>query len=478
MASTLSVQTDRIWQRRWLVLAITFVATFGAYITSHGHATYTSRVLLSAASTRPPTYDSILAQGYAYYLNDPTYQADFVRRPGFPAGVESFSAQFVAASPLLYVQATADSAAAAEAAAPKIAQLYISDINGQLDSSRDKTTANMTAAMMKAWGDRLAASDPNAFTAQIQLQQQIDLVNSDQSNRLTLMQVGAGATATGAGRTRTLATGLLGGLILGSVVAMMIGAATRRLYTDYDITEKTGVRVLEVIPTEAGPEGRARREVQLRHLANIVARASDHAPTSVAVCPISDGEAGSQIARAIAEQRAVQGARTVFVDADLRRSHDTGAPAGVAEFLARNDNSADLVTASDTANFGEISAGATTGDPYPLFDRTRVAELIDVAGVDRDLVVLQVPPISTAPESQIVADVADTTVLVIERGRTTVRDVEDAVRAVNQVGAEVLGVVLVDTSTPGRWRIPRLPLTRQTTEPAESVDAAAPISST
>ncbi|WP_067689359.1 hypothetical protein [Nocardia jejuensis] len=501
MANTLNVLWDRIWQRRALVVAIALVAMLGAYLSAHGRGvTYTSRVLVSAGSTRPPTQDAILAQGFTYYLNDPTYQAAIGRKSGFPEDIYSFSAQFVSASPLFYVQVTAATPAAAEAAAPKVAQLYVEDVNGRLDESRKATADAMTAAMMAVWGDRLRADDPNAFSAQIQLQQQIDALNADSANRLTILQSGAGAAANGTGKTRTLATGMVGGVLLGCVVAIMAGAATRRLYTDYDVVEKTGVRTLDVVPPGGTPARDARRQVVLRHISNLVAKAGTTSPTSVAVAPISQGVAAQRLARAIAEHRAGQGAKVLFVDADLRGSEAAVAASGTPEQDSAGQDSAGQdkaaqgaagpnAAARETAGrgesgfaagrvepglaellrgsvsdlravtsdrgpdgFAEIAPGAFTGDPYALFDRDRFRAFLHEAGSAADLIVIQVPPIGTASESQIVTDLTDLTVLVIERGRTRVREVQEAVRAVNQVGAEVLGAVLVDTSEPRESR--------------------------
>ncbi|NNH70796.1 hypothetical protein HLB23_13125 [Nocardia uniformis] len=447
MTNTLTVVVDRIWQRRLLVVAVALVVLFGAFLTAQGESTtYTSRVLVSAGSTRPPTQDAILAQGYTYYLNDPTYQANLKQTPGFPTDIYGFSAEFVTGSPLFVVQVTAATPEAAKDAAPKVTQAYVDDVNDRLDASRNETTADMTAAMMKVWGDRLAEGDPNAFSAQVQLQQQIDHLNSDQSNRLTIMQSSVGATAQSPGTTRDLATALVGGLLLGCVVALLAGAATRRLYTDYDVVEKTGVRTFDVIPAGGTPARDARREVTLRHLANLIARSNTELPTSVAVVPVSAGVGGDRIARAIAEHRAAQGARAILVNADLRGGDGSGQP-GVAEYLRGPISDVwDLATSRGPAGFAEIATGQAGSDPYRLFDRGRVRALIDAIGEIAELAIILVPPISTAPESQIVADLADSTVLVIERGQTTARDVHDAVRAVNQVGAQVLGAVLVDTA--------------------------------
>lgn len=187
----------------------------------------------------------------------------------------------------------------------------------------------------------------------------------------------------------------------------------------------------------------------MRHVSNLVARAATHSPTSIAVVPVSTGRGADQIARAIAEQRAAQGSRTVFVNADLRTADYGPRQWGVAEYLrGLVGDVRDLVKNTGSEGFAEIAAGETAADPYPLFDRDRVRELIRTAGVAADLVIIAVPPISTAPESQIVADLADQTLLIIERGHSRVRDVQEAVRAVNQVGAQVMGALFVDTVEP------------------------------
>lgn len=465
MTSTPRVLVDRVWRRRFLVVAIAFVAMLGAYLSAHGRTTtYASRVLVSAGSTRPPTQDAILAQGYTYYLNDPTYQSNLKQRPGFPSDIYAFSAEFVTASPLFYVQVIAATPEAAKAAAPKVAQAYIDDVNGRLDASREATTAEMTADMMRVWGDRLRANDPNAYSVQIQLQQAIDHLNADGSNRLTILQSGAGAVVQGTGTTRTLATGLVGGGLLGCVAALFAGAATRRLYTDYDVVEKTGVRPFDVVPAGGTPRRDARRQVALRHIANLIAKQSTDSPTSVVVAPISTGVGAERLARSIAEHRAAQGTRTVFVNADLRAAPTSSEP-GVAEFLrGLIGDVRDVLRGRGAHDFAEIAPGRPDPDPYPLFDRDRIRALIDAVGELAELVVILVPPLSTAPESQIVADIADSTVLVIECGNTRVPDVEDAVRSVNQVGANVLGAVLVDTSDRHRL-LPTLPFARSRTTP-------------
>ena len=445
MSSTLGTHIERVWRRRRMVVAITLVCAVGSVIAALGNqTTYTGRALLSASTqTRAPDQDAILAQGYSFYFNDPSYQEVVRERSGISDDVTSFAAQFVSAGPLLYVQATATDAEVARDAAGKLAQTFITEINGQLDASRQQTIDDMTQAFDKVWGPKLAADDSEADTALLQLQKQIDDLNGDQTNRLTLLQTDSGTVATPASKVMPLASGIVGGLVLGCVVALLLGVRTRRLYTEADVAEKTGVRILETIPAGGSADAEEHRQVRLRHLANIVAKSTVVSPSVVAVCPATPGTVGSEIAFAIAQQRAIQGIHTVLVRANLRDGTQEGP--GVAEFL-RTPGALHIERATGPTELDIVAQGETSGDPYGLFDRERVRELIAQAGDDAALVVVEAPPIASAAEGQVICDVVGRTLLVLEAGRTTVGDVAEAVRVLDQVGGDVIGAVLVERS--------------------------------
>lgn len=475
LPSTLSVQFDRIKRRWWLVAAIAFLGMVGAYVTAPSSETaYTGRSLVSTATMkRPPEQDSILAQGYAIYFGDPAFQQVFRDRTKVPDDIDSFTAEFVPGTPLIYIEATSTNRDSASKGAGTLAQAYVDEINSRLSANRDQTVAAMTASVRKAWGDKIAQNDPQADTALLNLQQTVNGLNSDQSNQLSLLQPASGVTTFTPSKKKSVASGLVGGFMLGCVVAMLMGAATRRLYTADDISEKTGLNLLETVPPPGKDE---ERQVRLRHLANIVSRTSGpHAV--VAVAPASAGSAAGDIAVAIAEQRALQGVRTTLVRADLRPGNDSGP--GVAEFLA-DPNADDVVyrSSESTDNLRIVEPGSSGDDPYALFDRTRFGALVEVVRGDADLVIIESAPLSDAAESQVTSDVADRTLLVIDQGHTQVDEVNGAVDALRQVGAEVLGTILVEAPLSPLSALARLRQSRtKATENAGDIDDHATLAS-
>ncbi len=180
----------------------------------------------------------------------------------------------------------------------------------------------------------------------------------------------------GAGRVQTLGFALLGGLLLGCVVAVVASISSRRLVTDYDVAEKLGVTVLDVLPSPTDGRHSGSRGVRLRHLVNVLVQRQADQPSAIAVASAAGGDAARDIAEAIATNRAAQGAATVLVHADLHRAHDE-AP-GLAELLDVN-HPADLEDVLNTRsdNLKIIPSGNPSGDPFVLFDRRRVSAVVD-----------------------------------------------------------------------------------------------------
>src|SRR5918994_4720944 len=98
---------NRIWRYRWLVLVITVLATLGALLyTVSQPITYTARSTLTTASkNRSPDQDAYLAEGFAEYFNQDSYQGRIRALAQVPPDVQ-VSAFTGATSPILYIQAT------------------------------------------------------------------------------------------------------------------------------------------------------------------------------------------------------------------------------------------------------------------------------------------------------------------------------------------------------------------------------------
>ncbi|MBJ8343998.1 hypothetical protein [Antrihabitans sp. YC2-6] len=445
MSSNFGVLIDRIRRYKWLVAIVTLIGAIGGISSAMTAKTeYIGQAVLTAATeSRPAEEDTGLSQGYVFFFNEPSYQVGLAERAGVEGDVLAYSARTAALSPVFYITATSNSADEAQKAATTMALQFAKEVNDEFQQTRDATIAAMTKELQDIWGARLALNEPQALSAQAQLQQRINDLLANRVNDVTVLQPEGGVVALGPAKAQDAALGLLGGLLLGCIAAVLFGAISKRIVTDYDVAGKAGLEVLEVLPPTGDPRYSGARAVRLGHLANIVTRPQPGHSTTIAVAASAGGPTADEIGTAIATHRAAQGIRTVLIHADLHEG--TGDRRGLADLLSPTDpiGLADALT-EVSANFHTIGPGVARANPVALFEPTRWSDLLATLKSRADLVVVCAPALARNAEAQVIADAVDKTLLVVEQG-TRVDDVREAVRVLEQVGAELAGVVLAET---------------------------------
>jgi non-specific protein-tyrosine kinase len=150
---------------------------------------------------------------------------------------------------------------------------------------------------------------------------------------------------------------------------------------------------------------------------------------------------------------AQSGKRVVLVDADLRRPS--------AHKLFGLSNGAGLTTAlveepkalngflrdTEVANLRLLTAGPVPPNPQELLGSQRMEEMLHKLEGDVDIVVIDTPPTLVVADANILAARADGVLMVVNTGSTRRAAVRQAVEGIQQVGANLIGVVLnmVDT---------------------------------
>lgn len=471
----LQVQLDRIRRRAWLVIVVTAIAVGGALASALGAATsFTGSSTLSTSTlNRSPDQDSFLAQGYAEYFNQPSYQDVLRTEAGIPADV-GLNARLAATSPILYVEAVAGDPETAVDASTRAAEVFAENINDGVRSSGVWTTAalrNEMFALRPKLADPAVPADERALLVEElgSLQSRITDIQTTRTNELKSLQPQAGVSSSTPDPVREGLIGLVGGLVLGAALALALAVVENRLVTPQDVRERLGRKTLAVV------RGRGTaREAQLKALAHAVGRTAGGGSTVLAVVGARPGPGPAQVAAGIARGRAMQGVRTLLVRADL-----SGAPAGepdgggLAEFLLEPAGKlADQVRPGGWPDVQLVPAG-TLGehDPFGLLTPDRVGQLVAQARTAAELVVLDAPA-ATAPESHVLCAAANRTILVVEEGVTRAAAAAEACRALEQAGANILGVVVI---RPLRRRAAaRLEAARSTTPALTPGPAGAP----
>lgn len=147
------------------------------------------------------------------------------------------------------------------------------------------------------------------------------------------------------------------------------------------------------------------------------------------------------------------GSPTILIDADLRRPHihsifglsnDAGLTTLIAE-MARNTGSSMAVLplqAGPVANLQVLTSGPIPPNPAEILASKRLADILEMLKARADYILIDTPPIVAVTDAAILSSRVDGVLLVVNAGKTR-RDL--AVKArdmLQQVNANVLGVVL------------------------------------
>ena len=140
------------------------------------------------------------------------------------------------------------------------------------------------------------------------------------------------------------------------------------------------------------------------------------------------------------------GRRVLVVEADLRRPCLSSPLAltnkpGIVDFLcgtATFEQVCRRLPSGVTVVPGQIARG----DAASLLASSRFKELLQVAGTEFDLILVDSAPILAVPDNLLLANVVDRVVLVARATKTGTRDLRKAQMAAERAGGRILGVVL------------------------------------
>lgn len=168
------------------------------------------------------------------------------------------------------------------------------------------------------------------------------------------------------------------------------------------------------------------------------------------------GEGKSTVGSNLAVEYAKKGLQVLLVDADLRRPtiHQTFAISnqrGVSSWLSGQltDVNEDIYPVLD--HLFVMPSGPKPPNPAELLASDRMTEFLTVATRKLDLVIVDAPPILPVTDARILAGQVDGTVLVVRQNFVEKVAVRQAVSALKNARAQLLGTILndVDIKTHG-----------------------------
>lgn len=119
---------------------------------------------------------------------------------------------------------------------------------------------------------------------------------------------------------------------------------------------------------------------------------------------------------------------------------------GLSTILTQNLDFHDHVYDSGVENLSIITSGPVPPNPAELLNSNRMKALVTQMQEEYDLVVLDVPPLLSVTDTQVLASSADGVILVVRQGAVQQAAVKRSVELLEMVHANLLGYVLNDVA--------------------------------
>lgn len=162
-------------------------------------------------------------------------------------------------------------------------------------------------------------------------------------------------------------------------------------------------------------------------------------------------EGKSVVSFASAGSFAEIGKKTLYIDADIRKSvfvrrmHPRargGEIYGLSQYLSGQKELSECIYHTNKDNLDIILSGPTAPDPTELFEGETFSELIAYARQNYDMVVIDTAPLGSVIDAAIIARECDGAIFVVECGYVGRRFLQKTRDQLLRTGVRVLGVVL------------------------------------
>lgn len=429
-----------ILRRRWiLVVAATLVGgVLGAMVYLLTPTTYTATVTLyvySQTGTTPDdAYQGSLASemrvsSYTDLVSGDRVTEDVVSRlrlpdaPGELAG--RINASSAADSALIDVAVTDRDAASAARTGNAVAESFIAVVNDLERPSAPGTAQQVLVRAVKPASVPVAPASP--------------------------------------GLPLTLAVGALLGLCVGAITAVVLSSLDKSVRDVARLARTTKAPALGTIyhdpklvkaPILETMGGRSGFAESFRTLRTNIEFVDVDSPSQIVLFTSSvEGEGKSTTVTGLAVALASAGKRVIVVDADLRRpsvaeSLGLDGSVGLTSVLAGRIGLDDALQAWGPGTTRVLASGPLPPNPSELLDSRQARDVFRALRGKADYVLVDTPPVLPVTDAATAARRADAVVLVCRVGRTTVAQVEEAVRTLGSASARLAGTVATMVPAP------------------------------
>ena len=167
----------------------------------------------------------------------------------------------------------------------------------------------------------------------------------------------------------------------------------------------------------------------------------------IVITSANPNEGKSEVSLNLTAALAQQGKKVILIDADMRKptQHkliDKRNNTGLSKLIL-GEISEDAVSHLNVndAEFDVITSGPVPPNPSEMLVSSTMEDILNSCIDNYDYIIVDTPPLLAATDAQIMARVADATLLVVDMQISKRKQIIEAKKRLNNVGARLLGVI-------------------------------------
>ncbi len=239
-------------------------------------------------------------------------------------------------------------------------------------------------------------------------------------------------------------------LIFATGCVLLLSLVDRGIENADDVRKVLNLRLLGILPRVKNPLGQIgglTRSAYIEEIRRIyLALAAKKEPQSVLFTAAQSGEGKTTTVMSLASYLASIRAKVIVVDTNARSPAiatiaGTSAAPGFAEYIA---GTADLsrIIHKDEDGLAVIPYGTAGAGSIDLLASDAFARLLTTLKAQYDLVLIDCAPLPVSTDTEVIATIADQSVLVVEWGKTSKKDLKTVSEALRQHAKTTPGVIL------------------------------------
>ena len=251
---------------------------------------------------------------------------------------------------------------------------------------------------------------------------------------------------------------LLAGLLLGAGWVLLRDALDNTLKDGEDVERHLHLELLAAIPRYGKDDAALATEAYQNLRTALLFSRRGEGGQVVLITGTAPGEGKTTTLLNVAKLLAVSGETVVVVDCDLRRANfhmrlNVPREPGFTDYFVKNVDLSGLIRATRIPNLWAIPAGALPPNPPALLARADLGTAFAQLKRHYRWVLVDSPPVAAVTDALLLAQNADSTVLVVQQNKVDRAMVKRALAALRKATPRVIGVVLnaVDVRTKGYY---------------------------